>query len=780
MKESSLCRLKAAAAPARCPHPFASIVWDAALSSLLLAGFVLFAASCCGSGGTVWPVLCLCAVLPAGMLLSERRTKTRPAFYVLPVLCAAALSFFWRSVGNGFLLFCNRLLDAVGSSSGRIMPQMTLWQEESACDIALWLWLMTAVLSIPTVWCVKRGSPVVPSLLVLTMGGFGCFTGKMPAAGILLAMLPLAALWLRFLSRRRTNGQGSPARHFAVNAAVLLLGGLVCIASALSGMLPDFAAARDAVTDTVSRLCYGESVLPEGDFTRLSGFSPSGEAQLEVVMSEPDSYYLRGFVGSEYTGSGWESPGPAGLYQRASLFYWLHQDGFYGQTQLAGLTQLVDPSQQLAVLTVRNIGASTRYLYAPYEVVSAEGGAIPDVGIGDLRLLSTGLTGTRTYRLTVLPNQVRRYPSLAAAFYEKEGQENPSLSIYRNDEAHYNEYVYANNLTLPENIRVLLTNLLGEYDKGGQRHLSYTEAKQNILCFLTSNMTYSPQATPADSQKDFAETFLQETRSGFSVHFATAAALMFRYYGIPARYVEGYLITPEDVDGVLSHSAVVVTDENAHAWVEIYQDGVGWIPFEATPSYFGVMEQAEGLTGVPTEGNGSGQSPEDGESLLQEDPGWQGTEEMQQTALGQIGWGLLILLAAAVLTGAVLLARLLLGRRKRLHEQIRSFDCDDARMAVLSLFDYSTGLLLRFGVLPGPNAVYDGAGWVKSRFGEEYARQYVAAFVVFEKARFSTHTLNSQELEAVRLLKRQTVCLCRRERSRLQQLADRYFWYLYR
>ena len=81
-------------------------------------------------------------------------------------------------------------------------------------------------------------------------------------------------------------------------------------------------------------------------------------------MSEPDSYYLRGFVGSEYTGSGWESPGPAGLYQRASLFYWLHQDGFYGQTQLAGLTQLVDPSQQLAVRTVRNIGASTRYLYA--------------------------------------------------------------------------------------------------------------------------------------------------------------------------------------------------------------------------------------------------------------------------------------------------------------------------------------------------------------------------------------------------------------------------------
>lgn len=39
-----------------------------------------------------------------------------------------------------------------------------------------------------------------------------------------------------------------------------------------------------------------------------------------------------------------------------------------------------------------------------------------------------------------------------------------------------------------------------------------------------------------------------ETGKGYDVQFATAATLMFRYYGIPARYAEGYLLTPEDAE----------------------------------------------------------------------------------------------------------------------------------------------------------------------------------------------------------------------------------------
>ena len=52
-------------------------------------------------------------------------------------------------------------------------------------------------------------------------------------------------------------------------------------------------------------------------------------------MENPDSLYLRGFVGSVYDGSSWESLDTEDAYKQRTLFYWLHQDGFYGETQLS-------------------------------------------------------------------------------------------------------------------------------------------------------------------------------------------------------------------------------------------------------------------------------------------------------------------------------------------------------------------------------------------------------------------------------------------------------------
>ena len=54
------------------------------------------------------------------------------------------------------------------------------------------------------------------------------------------------------------------------------------------------------------------------------------------------------------------------------------------------------------------------------------------------------------------------------------------------------------------------------------------------------------------------------------------------YYGIPARYVEGYLITPQDVEGKQAGDTIEIPGTNGHAWTEIYVDGLGWIPLEMT------------------------------------------------------------------------------------------------------------------------------------------------------------------------------------------------------
>ena len=124
-------------------------------------------------------------------------------------------------------------------------------------------------------------------------------------------------------------------------------------------------------------------------------------------------------------------------------------------------------------------------------------------------------------------------------------------------------------------------------------------------------MTYSSQTDVFSEDGDFTENFLTSSKIGHSVHFATAAALMFRYYGIPARYVEGYLITPQDVEGKQAGDTIEIPGTNGHAWTEIYVDGLGWIPLEMTPSYYGGMEEANLKTGLEAKGKLAASIPGD-------------------------------------------------------------------------------------------------------------------------------------------------------------------------
>ena len=112
---------------------------------------------------------------------------------------------------------------------------------------------------------------------------------------------------------------------------------------------------------------------------------------------------------------------------------------------------------------------------------------------------------------------------------------------------------------------------------------------------LDDTLTYSETPESVDSEKDFVSALLADDPGGYDVHYATAAAVMLRYYGIPARYVEGYLITPQAVEGRTGETTLTLTGRDAHAWVEYYEDGVGWIPFEPTPGYRDVMEEPQWL-----------------------------------------------------------------------------------------------------------------------------------------------------------------------------------------
>jgi hypothetical protein len=71
--------------------------------------------------------------------------------------------------------------------------------------------------------------------------------------------------------------------------------------------------------------------------------------------------------------------------------------------------------------------------------------------------------------------------------------------------------------------------------------------------------------------------FVSTTRSGYCQHFAGAMALMLRFLGIPARVAVGF------TSGTFEDGAWTVTDHDAHAWVEAWFPGHGWVPFDPTP-----------------------------------------------------------------------------------------------------------------------------------------------------------------------------------------------------
>lgn len=126
------------------------------------------------------------------------------------------------------------------------------------------------------------------------------------------------------------------------------------------------------------------------------------------------------------------------------------------------------------------------------------------------------------------------------------------------------------------------------------------ERAEAIADYLRGNMRYALEVEYPPQGRDFVSWFVLDSREGYCSYFASAMAVMGRIAGLPTRYVEGYYARP-GADG-----SAVLTGRDAHAWAEVYFEGLGWVPFDATNG-----------------GPGSGETPEDGgdETQYGEDSG---------------------------------------------------------------------------------------------------------------------------------------------------------------
>lgn len=248
-------------------------------------------------------------------------------------------------------------------------------------------------------------------------------------------------------------------------------------------------------------------------------------------------------------------------------------------------------------------------------------------------------------------------------------------------------------------------------------------------------------------EEDFALWFLEDSETGYCVHFATAAVVLLRAADIPARYVTGYMVQTRPGE------TVTVTAASAHAWAEYYVPGLNaWVVLEATPgeALYIPQEDATVQTDAPTpvpEASGEAvvpvptETPETTGSTVpteQTDPPQEHPEERHNG-----GW-LLWLLLPLVLQYPL---------RLRLWEKLR-YDGSPNRQALRRWQEAE--ILARLRRETPPKSLFDLA----------------------QKAKFSQHTITAEELSSFDAYRADCIGWMRQQ-SWYRQLVYRFIWAVY-
>ena len=289
--------------------------------------------------------------------------------------------------------------------------------------------------------------------------------------------------------------------------------------------------------------------------------------------------YLRGFIGKDYAGDEWKAAGDAGFKR------------FYREQGM----ELPESGRELVNLMYEAFGQSEEGYIRIEELA----------GKGSYSLYPYGAEMTQKDRVRWDGSARRRGSSYEFPYHAPDssfaatGITGESVQLERD----YRSYVYESFLDYPAEQLPELTAFL---DDSGFRQGDLYDSVYDVLTYLQKTATYNLKVESTPRGKDFVEYFLFESHEGYCAHFASAAVLMLRYLGVPARYATGYSVSASEFSGMAGGEYMaVVRDRQAHAWVEVYLDGVGWIPVEVTPGAEAfpddnTMEQLE-LTGQLTD-----------------------------------------------------------------------------------------------------------------------------------------------------------------------------------
>lgn len=476
-----------------------------------------------------------------------------------------------------------------------------------------------------------------------------------------------------------------------VNRGGLFMGAalavLLCISTAVTAFwgddLSNLVYSGEGFISRSLQQITGKASIPAAD-GRVSGGNNyrTGEVQLRVVLRERpgERLYLKGFSGGEYTGGNWEPADDQQVFRRiAADLHWEEWESWIGSLFYNMYFDMNTRStmENISPRTVRLQHVSENYdmVYAPYYSGW--------LNIGDLREPGYGFYYYEQSEMNIRWNSLPR-PQIEDYLTIQE-------EWYRQIQKSYMDQIPGAYTEVPEELLPRLTRLCQ-----ANPLQSRDEVTAFILSFFQANTSYTLTPGRAPLNEDITEYFLFDRREGYCVHFASAATLIYRLYGVPARYASGYAVDPSDFvrqeDGTW---VAEVTDESAHAWTELFIENYGWTPVEVTPSsdgsynvsYPGLNGEAlrEMISSMELPSNsGGGDSSSGGEQTETAGDGSEisafSPEQYREQILSAAVF-LVVLFAASPL--------LLIFRRKRRREKIERMNCREIFGRLMNMLHFA-------------------------------------------------------------------------------------------
>lgn len=327
--------------------------------------------------------------------------------------------------------------------------------------------------------------------------------------------------------------------------------------------------------------------IGKGKLGGNSSVRPSYETHLRVTFApySLERLYLRAYTGVIYKGNQWQEYDYGQSTSEGSEYSWrvreelLYREGV-GRAEAYG-QKSEDSKTAKAKMIVQNVNAEEEFLYTPYytnlkeEEYKREGG-------------KTFFPRSTSYVYEYYPLQSLSLKDSTEAYNVNQVGEKDSVFV---------EDCY---LQIPKENQDVIEEICEDMNLTGNLQKKINTIQQ----YFQDNYPYTTRPGKVPKGKDAINYFLKENKKGYCAYYASAATLLFRNMGIPARYVEGYAIDYTqfaEADFVseaeysdfysgystLGETGVVqvdVSDACAHAWVEIYLKDFGWFPVEVTPA----------------------------------------------------------------------------------------------------------------------------------------------------------------------------------------------------